>query len=159
MWNPFDRRTPREKALSEIAKRLGMIEEIVEGDAEDSDIAAVMHRLGQIEHRLMEEQEPTPTGNNTLGDVAVGILSELIPSQFRGMAQGPIKEFFRNPANVELAKVKLQELAQVLNKGQQQQPQPQAPPQPTNQQGQLPQIANNQDPRFFQQSYRPGQGQ
>jgi len=155
MWNPFDRRTPREKALSEIAKRLGMIEEIVEGDQEDSDIAAVMHRLGQIEHRLMEEQEPATTGpNNTIGDVAIGILSELIPSQYRGMAQGPIREFFKNPANVELAKNKLLELGQVLNKGQQPQPQAQAPPQVA-----PPQIANNQDPRFFQQSYRPGQPQ
>jgi hypothetical protein len=146
-WWIFDRRSPRDKALAEIAERLDSVENVLSDDVEDQQLAGIMHRLGRIEHYISQEAAPEQTGpNSNMGDVAIGILSELIPSQFRGMAQGPIREFFKNPANVEIAKQKLLELGQVLNKGQPIQ-QPQLP---TNQ----PAAPQQQQPLFYQ-SYRP----
>jgi len=148
MW-PFNRKSAKEKAYEEIAHRLGTIEEVLSDDVEDQQLTGIMHRLTKIERYISQEAAPDqPTGNNTLGDVAIGILSELIPAQFRGMAQGPIREFFSNPANVELAKNKLLELSQAINKDKQ--PQPAQP-----QQSQLQPLA---PPGFNpNQSYRPNQ--
>jgi hypothetical protein len=84
-------KSAREKALADIAKRLGGLEHLVKEDYEDDALSLIGRRLERLERQFFPEPEQPTAAQMPAPNLEIW---NKIPEQWRGPADGIAKTFF-----------------------------------------------------------------